>query len=151
LYFGARFSYRAHFALFAITNSGKIWHPARLTFEAVPAGEQRAHPAHRFRAIAEDVIITSIVIRDRAMKSNSQRRLAASVVRPAYRTLEGWALGVLMEQQAVTECDHHGHRRDRSDRRSLLARLKAPHRITQGRQREHLAPSTAPNVGSKWD
>jgi hypothetical protein len=49
------------------------------------------------------------------MKSNSQRRLAASVVRPAYRTLEGWALGVLMEQQAVTECDHHGHRRDRSD------------------------------------
>jgi hypothetical protein len=57
----------------------------------------------------------SIVIRDRAMKSNSQRRLAASAVRPAYRTLEGWALGVLMEQQAVTECDHHGHRRDRSD------------------------------------
>jgi hypothetical protein len=49
------------------------------------------------------------------MKSNSQRRLAASVGRPAYRTLEGWALGVLMEQQAVTECDHHGHRRDRSD------------------------------------
>ena len=49
------------------------------------------------------------------MKSNSQRRLPASVSRPAYRTLEGWALGVLIEQQAVTECDHHGHRRDRSD------------------------------------
>ena len=34
---------------------------------------------------------------------------------PAYRTLQGWALGVLIEQQAVTECEHHGHRRDRSD------------------------------------
>ena len=49
------------------------------------------------------------------MKSTSQRRLAVSVIRPPYRTLEGWALGVLMEQQAVTECDNHGHRRDRSD------------------------------------
>ena len=24
-------------------------------------------------------------------------------------------LGVLLEQHAVTECEHHGHRRDRSD------------------------------------
>jgi hypothetical protein len=49
------------------------------------------------------------------MKSNPQRALTTSVIRPAYRTLEGWALGVLMEQQAVTECEQHGHRRDRSD------------------------------------
>ena len=49
------------------------------------------------------------------MKSKSQLKLSDAVRRPAYRTLEGWALGVLIEQQAVTECEHHGHRRDRSD------------------------------------
>jgi len=35
--------------------------------------------------------------------------------RPAYRTLEGWALGVLIEQGVVVECPHHGHRIDRAD------------------------------------
>ena len=49
------------------------------------------------------------------MKSTSQRKLPAKVGRPAYRTIAGWALSVLIEQEAVTECDHHGHRRDRSD------------------------------------
>ena len=49
------------------------------------------------------------------MKSTSQRKTAQPTSRTAYRSLEGWALGVLMEQHAVTECDHHGHRRDRSD------------------------------------
>ena len=49
------------------------------------------------------------------MKSKSQLKLSDAPRRPAYRTLEGWALGVLIEQQAVTECEHHGHRRDRSD------------------------------------
>ena len=49
------------------------------------------------------------------MKSTSQRKLPAARGRPAYRTVEGWALGVLIEQQAITECEHHGHRRDRSD------------------------------------
>jgi hypothetical protein len=38
-----------------------------------------------------------------------------TAVRPAYRTLQGWALGTLIEQGAVTECDHHGHRRDRAN------------------------------------
>jgi hypothetical protein len=49
------------------------------------------------------------------MNSISQRKTAQPTSRTAYRSLEGWALGVLIEQQAVTECDHHGHRRDRSD------------------------------------
>ena len=49
------------------------------------------------------------------MKSISPRKLTPELGRPAYRTLQGWALGVLIEQQAVTECEHHGHRRDRSD------------------------------------
>jgi hypothetical protein len=49
------------------------------------------------------------------MKSNAQRKLPFQAARSAYRTLDGWALGVLMEQGAVTECEDHGHRRDRSD------------------------------------
>lgn len=32
-----------------------------------------------------------------------------------YRTMGGWALGVLVAYGAVTECDHHGHRRDAAD------------------------------------
>jgi hypothetical protein len=46
------------------------------------------------------------------MSYYAQRKLTHTA-RPAYRTLQGWALGVLVEQQAVTECDHHGHRHDR--------------------------------------
>jgi hypothetical protein len=49
------------------------------------------------------------------MRSTSQRKVPAQVRRPAYRTIEGWALGVSIGHHAVTECDHHGHRRDRSD------------------------------------
>jgi len=36
-------------------------------------------------------------------------------VRASYRTLKGWALGTLIEQGAVSECEHHGHRRDHAD------------------------------------
>ena len=49
------------------------------------------------------------------MKRTLQRKQPTPVSRLAYRTLQGWALGVLIEQQAVTECEHHGHRHDRSD------------------------------------
>jgi hypothetical protein len=48
------------------------------------------------------------------MPSNLQRKLPLQT-RPAYRTLVGWALGTLVEQGAVTECEHHGHYRDRAD------------------------------------
>ena len=49
------------------------------------------------------------------MKSNSQRKLPLNASKPAYRTLDGWALGILIEQGVVAECEEHGHRRDRSD------------------------------------
>jgi hypothetical protein len=49
------------------------------------------------------------------MKSNIQRKHQPSTARQAYRTLPGWALGTLIEHGAVQECEHHGHRRDRSD------------------------------------
>lgn len=35
--------------------------------------------------------------------------------RPAFRSLEGWATGLLTETHAIVECVDHGHRRDRSD------------------------------------
>jgi len=38
------------------------------------------------------------------MKSKSRLKFSDAAQRPAYRTLEGWAVGVLIEQQAVTEC-----------------------------------------------
>jgi hypothetical protein len=49
------------------------------------------------------------------MKSNVQRKTSIESGRPAYRTLQGWALGTLVEQHAVRECDHHGHVLDRAD------------------------------------
>ncbi|BBC01056.1 hypothetical protein ABIF38_007407 [Bradyrhizobium japonicum] len=49
------------------------------------------------------------------MKTNAQRRLPLQASRPAYRSLEGWALGMLIEHHAVKECEHHGHALDRSD------------------------------------
>ena len=48
------------------------------------------------------------------MPANLQRKLPLQT-RHAYLTLDGWALGTLVEQGAVTECEHHGHRRDRGD------------------------------------
>ena len=55
------------------------------------------------------------VIRDAAMPSNPQRKLPFHPARPAYRTLQGWALGTLIEQGAVVECNHHGYCSDRAD------------------------------------
>ncbi|WFU39017.1 hypothetical protein QA640_32165 [Bradyrhizobium sp. CB82] len=49
------------------------------------------------------------------MPLHSQRKLPLNATRTAYRTLQGWALGTLIEQGAVSECEHHGHRSDRAD------------------------------------
>jgi hypothetical protein len=49
------------------------------------------------------------------MKSSAQYKLSRTESRPAYRTLRGWALGILIEEGAVTECEQHGHRRDLGD------------------------------------
>jgi hypothetical protein len=35
--------------------------------------------------------------------------------RPAFRTLEGWAISVLVEAGAVRECEDHGWMKDRTD------------------------------------
>jgi hypothetical protein len=42
------------------------------------------------------------------MPTSLQRKLPLQAARPAYRTLQGWALGTLIDQGAVVECEHHG-------------------------------------------
>jgi hypothetical protein len=49
------------------------------------------------------------------MKTSLKRSPASPPSRPAYRTIEGWALGTLIDHGAVAECDDHGHRKDCSD------------------------------------
>ena len=49
------------------------------------------------------------------MKNSTQRAKAQPAVYERYRTLQGWALGTLIENHAVTECSDHGHRRDEGD------------------------------------
>jgi hypothetical protein len=49
------------------------------------------------------------------MKTVVQRKPTSPPTRHPYRTVQGWALGTLIDQGAVSECDHHGHRKDRSD------------------------------------
>jgi hypothetical protein len=35
--------------------------------------------------------------------------------RPAFRTLEGWVISVLVEAGAIRECEEHGWMKDRTD------------------------------------
>ena len=35
--------------------------------------------------------------------------------RPSIRTIEGWAISVLLEAGAIRECEEHGWMRDRTD------------------------------------
>jgi hypothetical protein len=43
------------------------------------------------------------------------RKDAKTPPREPSRTLRGWAIGVLLETQAIRECEEHGHMRDRTD------------------------------------
>jgi hypothetical protein len=50
------------------------------------------------------------------MRSSAKlAEIPLQMVRPTYRSLEGWALGLLLEQHAIQECEEHGHIRDRAD------------------------------------
>jgi hypothetical protein len=46
---------------------------------------------------------------------SAQVKTQPTPAREASRTLQGWALGVLLETQAIKECEEHGHMRDRTD------------------------------------
>lgn len=69
------------------------------------------------------------------MRSSAQRAERFQVRRPAYRTVRGWALGVLLEAHAIRECDEHGHMKDRTD----------PHALEQAREiaRQEPFPGTS--------
>jgi hypothetical protein len=49
------------------------------------------------------------------MRSNTRRTSSVPFrTREPYRTLDGWAISVLLEPHAIKECEEHGHIRDRS-------------------------------------
>jgi hypothetical protein len=35
--------------------------------------------------------------------------------RPAFRTIEGWAISILLEAGAICDCEEHGWMKDRTD------------------------------------
>jgi hypothetical protein len=71
------------------------------------------------------------------MRSRAHRIERFRASRPAYRTVEGWALGVLLEAHAIRECDAHGHMKDRTD----------PHALEHAREiaRHDPPPGTLPD------
>jgi hypothetical protein len=46
---------------------------------------------------------------------SAQAKRRAEPARETYRTLQGWALGILLETHAIRECEDHSHMRDRTD------------------------------------
>jgi hypothetical protein len=54
------------------------------------------------------------------MRSSAQRvERFHTPSQPAYRTIRGWALVILLEAHAVRECDEHGHMKDHTDPHAL--------------------------------
>jgi hypothetical protein len=43
------------------------------------------------------------------------RKESKTPAREPFRTLRGWAIGILLETEAIRECEEHGHMRDRPD------------------------------------
>jgi len=49
------------------------------------------------------------------MPSAALARQPEFPLREPYRTLRGWAIGLLLETRAIKECEEHGHMQDRTD------------------------------------
>src|SRR5258708_39397967 len=49
------------------------------------------------------------------MPSAALARQPELPLREPYRTLRGWAIGLLLETHAIKECEEHGHMQDRTD------------------------------------
>jgi hypothetical protein len=49
------------------------------------------------------------------MRSAAQARQPELLVREPYRTVRGWAIGLLLETHAIQECEEHGHMQDHTD------------------------------------
>ena len=62
--------------------------------------------------------------------------LLTKASRPATRTVRGWAISVLLEADAIRECEEHGWMQDRADpharqRAFNIARYAAPAGVSQ--------------------
>ncbi len=58
-------------------------------------------------------------------KSANRKGKLRKPVKPDYRTLQGWAIGTLLETHAIIECSEHGHIRDRGSWAHGLEEAKA--------------------------
>jgi hypothetical protein len=47
--------------------------------------------------------------------TSAQAKRRTEPGRETYRTLQDWALGILLETHAIRECEDHGHMRDRAE------------------------------------
>src|SRR5258708_37669801 len=57
--------------------------------------------------------------------------------RPAFRTIEGWVRSILIEADAIRECEEHGWMRDRADPHARVRALELA--------REHPPPGISPD------
>jgi hypothetical protein len=82
-------------------------------------------------------ITSATVDSEDSMRSRAHNIKRFPASSPAYRTVEGWALSVLLEAHAIRECDAHGHMKDRTD----------PHALEHAREtaREDPPPGTSPD------
>jgi hypothetical protein len=62
--------------------------------------------------------------------------VAAKERRPEFRSIQGWAIGVLLETGTIRECEDHSYMKDRSDPHARAAAF----RIAS----EHPFPGTSP-------
>jgi hypothetical protein len=46
---------------------------------------------------------------------------------PDFRTVDGWAIGLLLEAGAIHKCDEHGSAKDRSDPHARQQALRIAH------------------------
>jgi hypothetical protein len=77
--------------------------------------------------------------------------------RPAFRTIEGWAISILLEAGAICECEEHGWMKDRTDPQAravghrdrppvsaaLRRRVETDRLCVKQRGAEHVGISTA--------
>jgi hypothetical protein len=72
--------------------------------------------------------------------------------RPEFRSLEGWAIGVLLEAGAIRECEDHSYMKDRSDPHARVAafRIASEHPFP-GKSREEAASALNDLLGSIGD
>lgn len=71
--------------------------------------------------IVENASDALVALNERAISANVLDLVPGANVpaivsaREPFRTLRGWAIGILLETKAIRECEEHGHMHDRTD------------------------------------